>query len=227
MLPETFAGLGVNGGFVRRQRGQAIDVLEQQRADDVAVNVGDMEAADVPAALDQRKHDFLTRHVLVDAVFGEPADIGFVGLDDLVRRAAEGAAGLVHGGADAMAHEPGRLVGDAEHAVDLMGADPLLGRGEKVGRQKPLEQRHLGALEYGPYGYGVLLATIAALDNALADGGGVALGRLTLDGREALRVERAAVRAEGAIGPADALKMLAGRVLVRELGGVNAHVSLR
>ena len=46
----------------------------------------------------------------------------------------------------AVHQEPRRFVADAEHAVDLMRADALLGSGHQEQRGKPLGQRDFGAL---------------------------------------------------------------------------------
>ena len=53
------------------------------------------------------------------------ADKGFIGLDGLAFAAERGTI-VLHGFAHAVAHEPRGFVGDAEHAVDLMGAHALL-----------------------------------------------------------------------------------------------------
>lgn len=103
-----------------------------------------------------------------------------------------------------MGHKPCGLVGDAEHAVELVRGHALLRGREKVSRQEPLGQGDLRPLEDGADRDREGLPAIAALQEARA--GGLA--------REAVGVLRAAVRADGTIGPADLLKVLAGLVLV-------------
>ena len=116
-----------------------------------------------------------------------------------------------HGFADAVRHEPSRLVGDAEHAVQLVGADALLARHEQVHCQQPLVQRNLAALEHGADGDGELLAAIVALDDALADRAfGLRLDGLATLRREPLGIDRTAVRANRTVRPTQGFQMLAG-----------------
>src|ERR1700722_12642580 len=56
------------------------------------------------------------------------------------------ARGRRRGFADAMAEEPSRLVGHAEHALELERAHALLARAHQVHREQPLGQRNLAAL---------------------------------------------------------------------------------
>ena len=58
----------------------------------------------------------------------------------------------------AVHHEPCRFVGDVEHAVDLMGADKVLGRCYQEQRSEPLRKRDFGALKDGPDRDGELLS---------------------------------------------------------------------
>ena len=76
------------------------------------------------------------------------ADDGFVGFNGPAGAAKRSRVGLGHGLADAMAHEPRRLVGHSKRATDLVGADALLAGGHEVGGPQPLIQRHLGAFEH-------------------------------------------------------------------------------
>ena len=85
----------------------------------------------------------LVRRLASGTVLGLAADIGFIDFDYCIGTAAEWTRGLVHGFADAVAHEPSGLVGDAEHTVDLMGAHAFLAGRQHVGREQPLVERHL------------------------------------------------------------------------------------
>jgi hypothetical protein len=59
-----------------------------------------------------------------------------------------------------MHKKPSRFVADAQHAVDLIRADPLLGGVREEQRRKPLGQRDFGTLENGVYRHGKLLAAL-------------------------------------------------------------------
>src|ERR1700687_240322 len=80
------------------------------------------------AALD-KAHD---RHlVAVAGTFGEALFIDekcFVRLDDLAASAKLTLGSVAHRFAQSVRHEPGRLVGHAKRAVQLMTADALLAR---------------------------------------------------------------------------------------------------
>ena len=78
------------------------------------------------------------------------ADIGLVGLDDLAFAAHRAQVAFAHGFADTVGHEPSRLVGDAEHAVQLVRAHALLGRAHADGRPAATCAAGLGALKTVP-----------------------------------------------------------------------------
>ena len=81
--------------------------------------------------------------------------------------------------ANSMAHKPGRLVCNAEHPVELVGADALLGSAHEIDGREPLVKRNLAILEDGPYRSGEL--TLAA--SALVEGPNGVLARcLASDG---------------------------------------------
>src|SRR3546814_2951098 len=137
-------------GFVCHERGSAIDVRNERRADGVGVDIGDVERAGAATALDECDNFFLLGGLAAKAVALLAADKGFVGLDNLAGAAERTFAGGLHGLADAVATEPRGFVADADHAADLMGGNALLGRAQAMIEQEPLVQRHLGALEHGP-----------------------------------------------------------------------------
>jgi len=68
-----------------------------------------------------------------------------------------------HSVAQAVHHEPGRLVGDARHTVHLVGADALLGGTEKESSHQPFVRRNVAALKHGADHDGELLAASVAL----------------------------------------------------------------
>ena len=67
---------------------------------------------------------------------------------NLPRHQADRAGRFAHSFANAVRHEPSRFVRDAQHAMQLVALMPFLER-QQVGRQEPLVQRDLGALEHG------------------------------------------------------------------------------
>src|SRR6185369_3566907 len=100
-----------------------------------------------------------------------------------------------------MAHEPGRLVCDAKHTVQLMSRYRRLRGTNQMRGEKPFVQRYLAALVDRAHGDGKLLPAGAAL----IETGTV---RLALHGSRF--VYDAAMRAFGAIGPTLRLKIFAG-----------------
>src|SRR3546814_521025 len=100
-----------------------------------------------------------------------------------------------------------------------MRAHALLGGAEQMIGEQPFMQGNLAALEHRSNRDAVLLAAIVALDHAVADRAfGVSFGRTTTLGWEPLRTERATMRADRTIGPTQSFKMLAGLILVGEMG---------
>src|SRR3546814_17163646 len=103
-------------GFVCHERGSAIDVRNERRADGVGVDIGDVERAGAATALDECDNFFLLGGLAAKAVALLAADKGFVGLDNLAGAAERTFAGGLHGLADAVAHEPRGFVAYADHA---------------------------------------------------------------------------------------------------------------
>ena len=127
--------------------------------------------------------------------------------------------------ADAMAHEPRRLVRDIQHPVQLVSADALLGRAHEVDGRQPLMEGNLAVLEDRPDRGGELALAAAALverpDRVLAGGlpgDGVGLGSAALG---TLRP----------VGPAEALEERPGLLvspahhLVERTGGIHLLAS--
>src|SRR5690606_35793033 len=103
--------------------GRAVVVAEVE-LDQIAVQVARAVLVDaLHAALEDREEVFGSVNV------GRAPDIlleGVVGLDDAAARAHYGRLGRFHGLPDTVGHEPSRLVGDAQHAVELVGGHALL-----------------------------------------------------------------------------------------------------
>ena len=114
-----------------------------------------------------------------------------------------------------MLKEPRGLVGDIERAVELVSGDALLARRHQVERLQPLVQRDLAALHDRALGDGEVLA-------AFLLGAAIHAGLLGLVGV----VDRAAVRADRAIGPEQAFQESAGRVVVAEVGAEKMSIGV-
>ncbi len=98
-------------------------------------------------ALDQGEHGFFLGRGAECAVLGFAADVGFVGFDNLVLPTHGVRVGITHGFANTVRHEPGSLVGHAEHAVHLVCAHAFLAGGHEVRGKKPFVKRDMRALE--------------------------------------------------------------------------------
>ncbi len=118
---------------------------------------------------------------------------------------------IVHAESNAvtMCHEPRSLVGDAKHALKLLGADTFLAGIDHINRLQPDMEADLGTLEHRPHGYGERLAAI----RALVEAGAVRLAR-----KGVMLAYDATVRAYAATRPYFGLKVFAGFFGVLELG---------
>src|SRR5436190_11425418 len=214
MVGKLLADRLIAAGFVAVQDRQLVGVLVHNRLDVGDGGALDVEGAGNAAALDQRQHHALVFAATVGRHAIAAALIGLVDLDRLTLAAHRLAAVSLHRLAQAVAHEPGALVGDAQHAAHLVGAHALLGGAQDEGRLQPLVQGDVAALENRADHDRELLAASLALVVPLAplDRGG--------------SLQRAAVAAGTAPGPQEALKPFAGLrgvlkdcVVPRVLGG--------
>src|SRR5262249_8170557 len=142
------------------------------------------------------------------------ADEGFVQFEDAAVTAERAATEIDHRLANAVRHEPRRLVRHVERAMELVAADPLLAGAHERGREQPFVERDLAALEDGSDCHAVLLAAGSALPESRPV-------RLALELIAALSL--AAVRADRPFGPADALQIFAGRVGIVEVAVGQVH----
>jgi hypothetical protein len=118
------------------------------------------------AALDENHHrrfvDAAPRLVLLEASgSGLCPDVRLVSFNRPRKARLKGR--LLHRLPDAVRHEPGALIGHAEHPVKLMRAHALLGRAEQVEREQPLIQRDMTGLKDRPHRDSELLAASRAL----------------------------------------------------------------
>jgi hypothetical protein len=117
-----------------------------------------------------------------------------------------------------MAHEPSRLKGNAESAMQLIRADALLGRTHQEDRLQPKVQRDMAGLEDRTDFDRKGLAAYVALVGAYA-------GALALHLADALRA--VAVRAYSASGPYAGLNPFVGGFFAMKVGiGQYGHEGL-
>src|SRR5581483_552985 len=114
-----------------------------------------------------------------------------------------------HSLTDAMAHEPRRFVGDRQHPVHLMRRNALLARVHQMKGQNPLMKRNMRTLHDGADRNCEVLTASVALKQTRT----VAFAIKALNG---FLVRIAAMRADRAFRPAQALHVGAGGILVME-----------
>ena len=78
--------------------------------------------------------------------------------------------GCLHCFANAMRHEPSRLIGDTKRTVELMGADALFASVDERERHQPLIERDFAVFKDGSDRNGELLTASVALVQAGAGG---------------------------------------------------------
>jgi hypothetical protein len=101
---------------------------------------------------------------------------GLVNLDHATSTAHRREVARTHRFADAMAHEPSRLEGDAQHPVKLVGANSLLAGTQERNSLQPHPHGDMAVLEDGPDLHGEGLAAVLALVGANAGGLALQLG---------------------------------------------------
>lgn len=211
------ADLPVEAAFVGHEAAFAADVLTEQGHDVRDRRLIDMERTDHAATLDEAEHGALmavARAGLLMALL--ETDVRLVGFHGLTGTADRRERTGTHGLADAMRHEPSGFVGHAKCAGQLVAADALLRRAQKIGRKQPLMKFDMARLKHGADFHREVLAALLGCATVLAG----ALRRIRL-------IHRAAMRAYRTVRPADRLKVLAGGCFVGELRRVElAHDNL-
>src|SRR5262249_41095912 len=133
------------------------------------------------------------------------ANEGFIDFDDTAARAKRRESAFLHRLADTVRHEPCALEGNAQGAVQLIGADALLARRDQEDCLQPQAQRDMAGLEDGPNLHSKRLATVVALAHAHAS---------ALAGQLADALVATAVRAYRAIRPQARFYEFVGRFFV-------------
>jgi hypothetical protein len=129
MTGEFLADRLIARELVSRQIRLAANRRHDLFAQRLGGNIGDVERTAIAIAIDKRHHDLLFRFLLGEgAVLFLAANESFVGLDNLVLSADRSWICRLHGLANAVAHEPCRLIRKPHHAAELKGAHALLTR---------------------------------------------------------------------------------------------------
>ena len=213
LMDADKASVSIEARAVRMQNARGVDVSAQNVLDLDFRTVLDALRAHVATAFNERDNF----HLVAKATFlgtlrfaVSLTDVGFVRFHDLAM-AADGAsigAGRLHALADTVGHEPGGLVGDAQHAMQLMGGNAFFRGAEKVGGVQPFVDRDMAALVQGADADGELLAAIATMPPSSPQSAlnGLGLGSPDL----------AAERANHPIRPTLAFQIGAGLIFVLE-----------
>lgn len=146
---EMVGKMSVLPGFVRHDRRLLGDVGADDGHEMGGRGAIDVEGPGGAAALDQRQQGVL---VSVPAANGHVAFLSnerLVDFHDLALAAERHELANPHSLAQPVRHEPSRLVGDAQHAVDLVAAHALLAGAEKMSGLEPEVQLNVAGLEYG------------------------------------------------------------------------------
>jgi hypothetical protein len=172
----------------------------------------DVEATCRTAALNESENHILVRPSAPLRYSLNPTYEGFVGLDYFASathriRKSDNAHGL----ADAMRHEPCGFKRDAQSAMQLVRANPFLGRAKQIDRLQPQPHWDVTILENGSDLHRELLAAVVALVKSYP-------GAFAAHLRDA--ISRAAVRANRTIGPQPSLNPSIGGGLVLESFGI-------
>src|SRR6266566_481058 len=153
-IPDLLVGLqfvGIDGG------GIVGNDSVQERGDLTLAVAASLAESKLPAALDSAKNGGFVSAPVETFLAASPASLTVLlgGLEfaadeslvSLHNAHQQGSLGLHHGRADAVAEIPSGLVTDAEHPLELIGADTFLGLAHDVGSHEPLPQRKVGVVE--------------------------------------------------------------------------------
>jgi hypothetical protein len=190
MLGKFIAKFGIAIGFVGHHFAFAGDIGSDNWDNFVFGSALNMERANRAAALNQTKDGVFMPRALLDleAVFA--TDVGLINLDGRAIAAHRGKRTIAHSLPDAMAQMPSGFQPNAQHALKLAGADPLLARAKQVDGLQPHSQRQVTILEDGSNLDGELLTAGIALVKSYASGFAREFADV-LFGRAAMRANRA------------------------------------
>ena len=201
----------IDRAFVGHQVTGLVHVGDNDRLQGLRRHVGNVKAANLPVAFDQRQDRGLGWD-LAFPVCSFAADISFVGFHNLIRPSKwrVGIFHLQHGHclANAVPKEPRGFEATAEGAVKLSGRDTLLAGAHQVNRLKPDVQWDMARLENSSHAHREGLTTGAAFPKARARRFALQLGRF---------VDRTAMRADWPIRPKPTLDIREGGFFAAKL----------
>ena len=147
MLVEIPADTDVNLMLVGHETAIGVSVFSDDWMQICGSHVGNVESANLPAALNKRQDGLLWRRDLgVSPVSLLAAYVGFVALHDAPLTAKRFVTDRLHGFSDPHGHEPSGFQGDAHGPMDLVRADALLAGRDEVDGLKPDMQGHMAGL---------------------------------------------------------------------------------
>src|ERR1700730_8990415 len=117
MAGELFADRPINAAFVRSEMGVLGDRIDNDRLECRGSDFRDVIAAHLAATLNERQYWLFGRRSFVGAILGFSARECLIGFDEFPFAAERAEFAFAHGLADAVHHEPRRLVASAHHAV--------------------------------------------------------------------------------------------------------------
>ena len=209
---ELIAHRPADRSIISHQVAGFVHVRDDDRLQGVRRYIRDVKAAYSTVALDEHQHRSLGRDFALP-VCRPAADIGFVGLDNLIL-AAERRVGLIdfqhgHRLADAMTEEPCGLEAATERTVKLSGRDALPAATHQIDRLKPNMHRDVARLEHGPHAHRERLVACPTFPKAGARRLSSKLGSLAY---------RSAMRAHRTVWPKPAFNISDGGFFVGKLG---------
>lgn len=198
LRPQFFIGrkgVGVDRHGVRG------DVLADKRQDGFPAHIPHRRPAQLSAALHQADHGNLLVGTPTVWAFGAGADIGFVNLYYAGELFAA-AVSICHRRPNPMAEIPSGFVAHAQRALELASRHTFLGLAHQIDGHKPLAQWQVRIVEDGTSGNAELPVAVVADE---------------LPPRfDAVAFLRLAMRAGGAIGPAERDKVVVAPVIAPE-----------
>ena len=138
----------------------------------LALRIGNDHRPDLAAVPSPHPHDngFLIAVLISDATLGVhiaglASDVGLIDLHRIFGVAAEFSRPRLHHLADAVEHEPSRLLGDSDGTGHFVAGNPILAIGEHPEGSHPLVETDRAILENRPYLEGELLLAGVAVPN--------------------------------------------------------------
>ena len=169
---ELAAHIEIDRAFVRLEGGNAVNVSDDKGANFISVGVGNMERTSANVPIDNGNKGLLFGRPAGVGVTSLAASVGLIGFKDFVADAKRAFYLHVRGFAQAMRHEPNRLVCGAKRAIHLVGAETLHCAGDQAELKKPLVQGDFAIFHDGAdrdrQGFGAIVKLVNADPRGLA-----------------------------------------------------------